>query len=308
MTTEKFKTAYLHPKFWSSWLVVGLSWVLARLPSSWQQAMATGLAKRLAASRISRIDTIRRNIELCFNEKTEQQQQAIVVANLTSSLLMIFDLVNMVWRSAEQHTQGVRVIGEQHLTQAISANKPLLLVSGHFTSLVVACMKLATLCPFEAVYRRLDNPIFETQLYQRGLQKYPIGLFHRKDIADMLKSLADCGTVVIVPDQDFGVKRGAFIPFFGIPTATITTIPQYARQTDAQVLLFSCYREKDGACTLKFEPVLDHYPSDDDVADTGRWTNWLQACIREHPDDYWWMHKRFKTRPDGEADVYKRSQ
>jgi KDO2-lipid IV(A) lauroyltransferase len=304
MSSEKFKPAYLHPKYWLSWLMVGFTWLLAQIPRPWQSGISDWVARRLVNSRNSRIRTIRRNIDLCFIEKSEAEREKLVVANLSSSMLMLFDLVNMVWQPATTHTEQVNVIGEDYLAQALSKNKPLLLVSGHFTPLFQACMKLALLRSYNAIYRRLDNPILESQLYQRGIQKYPITVIHRKDIRDMLAALAGGGTTLIVPDQDFGVKRGGFIPFFGIPTATISTIPQYASQTDANVLLFSCYREGD-ACVLKFEPVLDNYPSGDDMADTRLWSDWLEVKIREHPADYLWMHKRFKTRPEGEPSLYR---
>tara|TARA_R110002095_G_scaffold120007_4_gene104441 strand:+ start:2173 stop:3087 length:915 start_codon:yes stop_codon:yes gene_type:complete len=304
MSSEKFKPAYLHPKYWLSWLMVGFTWLLAQIPRPWQSGISDWVARRLVNSRNSRIRTIRRNIDLCFIEKSEAEREKLVVANLSSSMLMLFDLVNMVWQLATTHTEQVNVIGEDYLAQALSKNKPLLLVSGHFTPLFQACMKLALLRSYNAIYRRLDNPILESQLYQRGIQKYPITVIHRKDIRDMLAALAGGGTTLIVPDQDFGVKRGGFISFFGIPTATISTIPQYASQTDANVLLFSCYREGD-ACVLKFEPVFDNYPSGDDMADTRLWSDWLEVKIREHPADYLWMHKRFKTRPEGEPSLYR---
>lgn len=307
MPSEKFKLGYLLPKYWLSWIAVGISWLLARLPLSWQRGSARWLAGRLANTNNSRMHVIRRNIDLCFPEKSPEDRQNLVEANLESSLLMLFDLMNGVWRTPETLLKSVRVIGEEHLEQALAADKPVLLVSGHFTALFSAAMKLAAISPLDIVYRRMDNPLLEAHIYQRLIQKNPVNSIHRKDIRDMLVKLkAGRHAVAIVPDQDFGVKRGTFIPFFGIPTATITTIPQYAEQTGAQVLLFSAYWE-DNACVVEIEPVLKNYPSGDDVADTQVWSDWLERKIREHPEAYLWMHKRFKTRPDGEVSFYKKN-
>lgn len=306
MASKKLKLSYLHPKYWLTWLVVGVSWLLAIIPNSWQFGLSSWIAKRLANTGSRRISTIRRNIELCFPEENDDDRKALIRGNVQSSALMLFELLNMIWRKPSDMTSTARVIGIEHIEQALAADKPLLLVTGHFTPLFHAATQLASITPYDAVYRRLDNPVMEANLYQRGVEKYPMHLFHRKDIRKMLEKLADNGTVFISPDQDFGVSRGAFVSFFGIPTATITAIPQYARQTNAQVMLFSAYREKGNRAVIEFEPVLENYPTDDDIADTQRWSDWLEAKIRLHPQDYLWMHKRFKTRPEGEPSFYKK--
>ena len=306
MSPEKFKLNYLHPKYWLTWLAVGVTWLLAMMPRSWQRGVAHWVANKLGSTDNRRISTIRRNIDLCFAEESDEYRQRLVQDNLRSSGLMLFDLLNMVWRQSDDMTSTARVIGAEHLERAVAADKPLLLVTGHFTPLFQVSSKLASIIPYSAVYRRLNNPVMEVNLYQRGVEKYPISLFHRKDIRRMLEKLADNGTVFISPDQDFGVSRGAFVSFFGIPTATITSIPQYARQTNAQVMLFSAYREGNNGSVIEFEPVLENYPTEDDVADTQRWSDWLEEKIRLHPADYFWMHKRFKTRPEGKPDFYKK--
>jgi len=298
-----FDFTLLKPKYWSSWLLVGFSCLLALLPLSVQSAVAKWLASRLTATQNSRTRTIRINIERCFPDETAEYRKQLLYDNLESSILMVFDLLNMVWRSSKSMTSNVRVIGEQHLQQAVAADNGVLLVTGHFTPLCKMFSKLGTLQAYSSLYRRMDNPVLEAQLYQRAIKKYSLELVHRKDVRDMLAMLANNGTVAIVPDQDFGVNRGDFIPFFGVQTATITSIPQYARQANSQVLMFSAYREN-GGCVLEFEPVLENYPSGDDLADTQYWSDWLEAKIRLHPADYLWMHKRFKTRPEGEKSFY----
>lgn len=304
MSSEKLNLSHLKPKYWLSWLVVALSWLLAILPSSWQAAISRWLASRLASAKNNRLGTIRRNIERCFPEKTTSERDQLVQDNVESSLLMVFGLVNMVWRTPTKMTDNVDVIGEQYLKQAIEDERGLLLVSGHFTPLCQMFTKLAMLEEYSSMYRRMDNPVLEQQIYQRGIKKYSLKLIHRKNVRDMLDKLVAKEAVAVLPDQDFGVQRGCFVSFFGIQTATITSIPQYARQTGAQVLMFSAYREN-GRCVMTFEPALTNYPSADDVVDTQYWSDWLEAKIRQHPADYLWMHKRFKTRPDGEANFYK---
>lgn len=295
----------LAPRFWTSWLLVGLTWLLARLAAHCQQRIARWLAERLVGSGNSRIAIIRRNLELCFPELTAEQRRHLAREHLHSVLLLAFELLNLIWAPRDKLLGKVSVRGREHLDAALATGQPLLLVTGHFTPFITGLAALSEIVPFHVVYRRMDNPVLEQQLYQRGARNYPITTIHRKDIRHMLAQLGNRGVVAILPDQDFGLNRGVFVPFFGIPTATITAIPQYAAQAGARVLLFSCWRE-DGGVVVQLEPVLENYPSGDDVADTRCWSDWLEARVRAHPADYFWLHKRFKTHPPGEPDRYRR--
>jgi len=298
-------SALLAPRFWPSWLLVGLTWLLARCSARTQQRIARWLARRLAGSGNGRIAVIRRNLELCFPELTAEQRRDLARAHLYSVLLLAFELLNLIWAPRDKLLGRVSVRGREHLEQALALGEPLLLVTGHFTPFVASLAALSEIVPFHVVYRRMDNPVLEQQLYQRGARNYPITTIHRKKIRRMLRELGSRGVVAILPDQDFGLDRGLFVPFFGIQTATITAIPQYATQAGARVLLFSSWREGDGV-VVDIEPVLENYPSGDAAADTHRWSDWLEARARAHPADYFWLHKRFKTHPPEEPDRYQR--
>lgn len=297
----------LAPRYWPSWLAVGLTWLLGRLPLRAQRRLAAWLADRLADSGNSRIAVVRRNLELCFPESAAPERRQLVRDHLRSVVLLAFDLLNLIWGTRDKLLGDTRIEGREHLDQALAAGGPLLLVTGHFTTFMTSLAALSEIVPYHAVYRRMDNPVLEQHLYQRGARKYPIVPIHRKEIRRMLRELGGSGVVAILPDQDFGLDRGVFVPFFGIATATITAIPQYAVQAGARVLLFSSWRDGDGV-TIRFEPTLENYPSGDDIADTRRWSDWLEARVRDHPADYFWLHKRFKTQPEGEPDRYRRSR
>lgn len=295
------------PRYWPSWLAVGVTWLLGRLPLRAQRGLATWLADRLVDSRNSRIAVVRRNLELCFPDLEAPARRQLAREHLRSAVLLAFDLLNLIWGSRAKLLGDCRIEGREHLDRALAAGGPLLLVTGHFTTFIASLAALSEVMPYHVVYRRMDNPVLEQQLYQRGARKYPIVPIHRKEIRRMLRELGGSGVVAILPDQDFGLDRGVFVPFFGIATATITAIPQYAAQAGARVLLFSSWRDGDGV-TIRFEPTLENYPSGDDIADTRRWSDWLEARVRDHPADYFWLHKRFKTQPEGEPDRYRRSR
>ena len=298
------RSSLLAPGYWPAWLLVGLTWLLARLPSYTQRRIATWLATRLIGSRNSRVAVIRRNLELCFPELAAEQRRQLGCDHLRSVLLLAFDLLNLIWAPRDKLLGNTRIRGREHLQAALASGEPLLLVTGHFTSFLVSLAALSEIVPFHALYRRMDNPVLEAQLYQRGARKYPITTIHRKEVRRMLRELGTQGVVAVLPDQDFGLNRGVFVPFFGLQTATITAIPQYAAQAGARVLLFSSWREGDGV-VVDIEPALENYPSGDDIADTRLWSDWLEKQVRRHPADYFWLHKRFKTHPPDEPDRYR---
>ncbi len=302
--SSRVNDSHYAPRYWFSWLVVGFSWLLAKIPGTLQRSLSRGLARLLIKVRSSRTKTIRRNIALCFPHLSTQQQLELAEKNLASTILLLFDLLELIWGSPADIKQRGDLHGEEHLKKAIGSGKPLIILAGHFNSFVLGFARLAQVLPYNVVYRRMDNPVLEAQLYQRATRKYPITTIHRKEITYMLTQLKDNGVVVIVPDQDFGKKRSIFIPFFGIPAATITAIPQYAKIADANVLTLNTFRESNGRYRVEIDPALENFPSGDDVADTQRWSEWLENNVRQQPEDYFWLHKRFKTRPEGEKRIY----
>jgi KDO2-lipid IV(A) lauroyltransferase len=302
--SSRVNDSHYAPRYWLSWFVVGLSWLLSKIPGTLQRSLSRGLARLLIKVRSSRIKTIRRNIELCFPDLPSQQQLELVEKNIASTVLLLFDLLELIWGSPTTIKERGELHGEEHLQKAIDSGKPLIILAGHFNGFILGFARLAQLLPYNVVYRRMDNPVLEAQLYQRATRKHAITPIHRKEITHMLTQLKDNGVVVIVPDQDFGKKRSIFIPFFGIQTATITAIPQYAAIAGANVLTLNNYRKEGGRYSVEIEPVLENFPSGDDVADTQRWSDWLEESVRQQPEDYFWLHKRFKTRPEGEKRIY----
>lgn len=292
------------PRFWPSWLAIGFSWLLAKLPKPFLHSLARGLALCLIKTSFSRTRIILRNIELCFPSLSAREQLKLAEKNLSSTILLFFDLLDIAWASPESIHQRADLTGETHLKEALKSDKPLILLTGHFNAFLLGLASLSSIHPLNVVYRRMDNPVLETQLYKHAASQYRATLIHRSETRRMLSKLKKQEPVLIMPDQDFGKKGSIFIPFFGIQTSTITTIAKYAAFADANVLTVNIYHKEGGRFGVDIEPVLENFPSGDDLADTQRWSDWLEQSIRKQPEDYFWLHKRFKTRPEGEKKIY----
>ncbi|OUS09823.1 hypothetical protein A9Q90_02370 [Gammaproteobacteria bacterium 54_18_T64] len=302
--SKRVQSSLYAPYLWPSWLAVGLSWLLAKLPGSLRQSLSRGLAHLLIKTNVSRTNIIRRNIGLCFPNLSSQQQVKLAKQNLDSTIQLFFDLLDLVWARPESIDQRFDLSGENHYRQALDSDKPLILLTGHFSTFLIGLARLSHIHPLHVVYRRMDNPVLESQLYQRAVRQFPVTTIHRTETRRLVRKLQNKEVVLILPDQDFGKKRSVFISFFGIQTATITALPQYAKLAGANVLAYHTYRKDGGRLGLDIEPVFENFPSGDLLADTQRWSDWLEQSVRQHPEDYFWLHKRFKTRPAGEEKIY----
>jgi KDO2-lipid IV(A) lauroyltransferase len=139
----------------------------------------------------------------------------------------------------------------------------------------------------------------------RGRQRLYDGVIPRDDLKGAIRSLRRGRTLWYAADQDYGASHSVFAPFFGVPAATITMTTRLARVNDSPVVFFSHFREPNGRFLLKLSPPLEGYPSGDDVADAARMNLVIEAAIRSHPEQYFWLHRRFKTRPPGESSPYR---
>ncbi len=293
---------FLSPRYWPAWFGIGGIYLMAWLPIPVRLGLSrliAGLLYRLVPSRRKVAQT---NIRLCFPELSAVEQHRLVKQTFFSNTLNFFETAHAWCRpvtSVPFHIEGL-----QHYKDAVASGRGILVLSGHFGPIDILGALLIGICEFSVVYRKHDNALFN-YFMTRARERYSKKTLARKDMKGLLRELKQGGAIWYAPDQDYGRKASVFVPFFSIPTATITMTSKLAKMGDAIVLPVSAYRTDDHrGFVLNIEaPVA--IPSGDDVADA-RWINeWLESRIRRHPEQYLWLHKRFKTRPEGEASVYR---
>jgi KDO2-lipid IV(A) lauroyltransferase len=193
--------------------------------------------------------------------------------------------------------------GLEHYEKAKASGKGIIFITGHFTPLDLGAAILGRNFDIGTVYRRHNNALFN-YFMTRAREQYVSYTIARKDFRGMVRHLRKGDSLIYLPDQDFGRKHSVFVPFFGIQTASIPTTTALAKTSDAIVLPVSGYRRGwDFKYVVNLEAPLN-IPSDDSLEDTKVWNQWLEQTVRAHPDQYLWLHKRFKTRPEGEPSVY----
>lgn len=304
MTPPAFTPALLHPRYWPAWALAGLFWLLAQLPWALQRRLGAALgalAWRLLHQR--REDTLI-NIALCFPDLTEHERQTLARNSFREAGIGVLETTNGWFRSPEYYRERITFTGLEHLRAMQERGRGILLLGAHYTMLDLGAAMASLHFRVDTVYRPQKNAVLEFVMTRQRLRHHEWAIPYR-DMRLLLKALKSSHIVWYTPDQDFGVKHSVFAPFFGIPAATITTPARLSQVNNAAVMFIHFCRDDDKEhYRFLITPPLDDYPGTDDVADATRINQELERLIRRAPAQYLWSHRRFKTRPAGEAEPY----
>jgi len=207
---------------------------------------------------------------------------------------------------SEKKIAGIPIVieGLEHLEQARARGQGVLLVGGHFSHLELCARLVSQRIRISGMYRKMDSTVFEWAVLRARLD-YATTMFDKDDLRGTVKYLRSGGTLWYAPDQDMRSKDSVFVPFFGVPAATITATHHLARLSGAAVIPFFHRRLPDGAgYALRLGAPLENVPSADALADTAQVNSCIEQMVRESPEQYLWVHKRFKSRPEGQPTLY----
>ncbi|PWG64896.1 LpxL/LpxP family Kdo(2)-lipid IV(A) lauroyl/palmitoleoyl acyltransferase [Sediminicurvatus halobius] len=293
------------PRYWPTWLAMGVLWLTSRLPQG--TAMRLGDAIGALGYRLMRYrrHIAEVNLRLCFPELGENERLALLRRHFRYLGRGLIEVGIAWWGSDERIRRCGRVEGIEHLDGLQREGRPVLAVGPHFTALDIGARIVSAHLPVSIIYREHRNPVIE-HFMRRSRERHVEQAFDRRDMRALLRALKDGRTVWYPPDQDFGRRHAVFAPYFGVPAATITLPARLARQTRAYVVpAFLLAEESGDGYVVHIGKPLENFPSGDDVADATRINALMEAEIRRHPAQYYWVHRRFKTRPPGEAPPYE---
>ncbi|ANF87407.1 Lipid A biosynthesis lauroyl acyltransferase [Pseudomonas antarctica] len=308
MDRPRFRAVFLHPRFWLLWLGLGLLWLITQLP--YRALLTIG---RLLGAGMYRVAGDRRriaarNLELCFPEKSAQERKQLLKANFASTGIAFFEMAMSWWWPTSRLARLAHVEGLEHLKQAHLDGKGVILMALHFTTLEIGAALLGQKHTIDGMYREHGNPLFDF-IQRRGRERHNLDSLavERDDVRGMLKLLRSGRAIWYAPDQDYGAKQSIFVPLFGIQAATVTATSKFARLGRALVMPFTQERLADGSgYRLVIHPPLTDFPGETDEIDCLRINQWVEASVRECPEQYLWTHRRFKSRPPGEAKLYEK--
>ncbi len=304
MSSRHFSSALLHPRHWATWLWIGLWRALLVLPYPVLTVLGRGLGWLMYRAGGERRAIARRNIELCFPQLDAAARKRLLKANYYSYGMAPFEVGMAWWWSNRRLARVVRVSGLEHIEQL--QGQGALLLAAHFTTLEIGASALTMHVDIDGMYRPNDNPVFD-YIQRRGRERRArVGeAYPREDLRGILKALRRGRILWYAPDQDYGRKQAIFAPFFGVPASSVTATPRLAEMGRAAVLPFTHYRLPGSrGYEVRVHPPLEGFPTGDDMADVTRINRLVESYVTPCPEQYMWLHRRFKTRPEGDEPLY----
>ena len=330
-TNAQFKLSLLHPRYWLTWCWLLLLFCVAQLPFCWQMFLGKMLGRLLYRIMGTRRYVAERNIELCFPELTPAQQTQLVKKHFESNGVTLFE-TGMAWfmpywrlrkrftLKGQEHWQAIQRRHEVSLKASsnISPNTPqqtcahkgkgALIMAIHFNTLEITNVAINRLFDMSMSYRPHNNPAYDfVQRYGRERHNPNSDAVNRNDVRGMVRAMKQGAWLWYAADQDYGPAVSEFIPWFGLNAATVSAPPRLATMADVPIVGIT-YRRRDdfSGYDITFMPAFEHIPSADVQQDLCVLNQHFERCIRDNPEEYLWVHRRFKTRPPGEEPLYQR--
>lgn len=307
MSVRRFNWPFLAPRYWPIGLGLGLMKLMVALPFRGQIAAGDWIGRLLShiARHRRRIAAI--NLDLCFPELSPTEREALLEAHFAALGIGLFETAMAWWAPDETLRDRVQVAGAEHLEQAMTCGKGVILLTGHFTLLELGARFMTMQQPFHAMYRPHKNPLYESAQRRQREWRCRLPPLRHDDLRGLLRAFKQGRAVWYAPDQNHGLRNSVFVPFFGIPTCTITATSRLAELSGAAVVPYFPRRLPGAAgYEITILPALENFPSGDVIADTTRINELLEQYIRQAPEQYLWVHRRFKTRPPGSPGFYSR--
>ncbi len=294
-----------HPAYWPTWAGLAFMRAVALLPMRliWLLGVFLGSVFHLFPSKLK--DVALTNVRLCFPERGEQGQRDLVRRHFRMLGVSILSYGLGWWASPERLRRLVRFEGRRNYDRAIEAGETIILFTPHFISMDICGICLSIERPMITMYREARNRAIDRMLKRRG--RFGGVLFERKSsLRSLIRYLREKRPFIYLPDQDPGGAEAVFVPFFGVPAATVTAMSRITRMTGAVVV--PCYNRIlpwGRGFEARFGAPLADYPSDDPEKDARRMNEEIEKIVRENPEQYLWSYRRFKTRPVGSPPIYK---
>lgn len=293
----------LGPRYWLTWIGLGLMRAVEPLPYSAQQRVGSALGHVIRRLPLAYLRIARRNIQLCNPELSAAEQETLLRRHCQSLGIGLCETASSWWSADAKVNRRAQIHGLEHLHAALAKGRGAILIGGHFTTIEIATRILGTVVPLNVLYRPPKNELLShTMLTSFNRHGKPIAY---DDIRAMIRALKRNEVVWYAPDQSYRNKGAAMVNFFGIPAATTTATSRLARISGAAVLTYfpERLRGSDGY-RVHIGPAFDDFPGECAARDAERFNRLLESQIRRVPEQYLWMHRRFKGLSADYPDYY----
>jgi KDO2-lipid IV(A) lauroyltransferase len=293
------------PKYWATWVGLSVLRAIELLPFSAQWHVGAALGRLIRRLPLAYVRIARRNIQLCLPTLSPQEQADLVDRHCQSLGMGLCETANTWWSSDRRVHALAEIQGLEHLQAALAKGRGAIMIGGHFTTIEIATRILGTVVPLNVVYRPMKNAVLSRTMFT-SFSRHGKPIAH-DDIRTMIRALKKNEAVWYAPDQSYRNKGAAMVKFFGIPAATTTATSRLARISGAAVLTYFPERLPGNAgYRVVIGPALEDFPGVDAICDVERFNRLLEAQIRRIPEQYLWVHRRFKGLNADYPDYYGR--
>jgi KDO2-lipid IV(A) lauroyltransferase len=300
-----FSGRFFAPRYWPTWLGLGLLGLLALLPGGVRRRLGGALGALACRYHHKRRAIVATNLEWCFPELDGAARAALAADYFRLMAQSFLDYGVLWWASRRRLDQMLKLEGTEQLQAQVEAGRPVILLTSHTIGLDFGAAALTRHFPSVGLVKSARNPLFDWCM-ARGRTRFQGILYRREEgMRPVLRAIKKGHAFYYLPDEDLGPENSIFVPFFGVQTATIDALSRLAKMSGAVVLPFATrYRPQEGDYVATISPPLAAFPADDSVADAARMNVELEKMIREAPAQYMWSMRLFQTRPDGSPPPY----
>lgn len=298
---------YLAPKHWPTWLALGVLRLVVFLPLPAIEFCGAALGKLLYIALPERRNIADINLRIAFPNADTNEINRMRKLCFKNMGIAAFELAFSWWQD-KRLLKICEVDGLENITQQQSAGKGVIILTAHFTCLEVGGPVLNHYVPFQVMYKRAHNKLFDGFMRYHRARLYKAIVDYHKPIT-MIKGLKKGNAAWYAPDQDFRGKDMVFTPFFGVQASALTAPARFAQMTGAAVVPYYIKRKANAqGYKLVILPALENFPTGNTEEDAITVNQTLEHLIMQNPEQYLWVHKRYKNRPEGEADIYPKKR
>ncbi len=303
-SSPRFHIGLLHPRYWLVWFGMAIMYLISWLPYPVLFQLGKGLGHLMMKIMSKRLYVAQRNLELCFPEFSREKIDQLVKENTENSGLAIIETCIAWFWPAWRLRRLVDVRGMDKVTAEMKNGRGVILLAYHNLNLEICARALGSEEPGWGVYRPNNNAAFDYIQY-RGRVQVNRGMIHKRDVRGMIEALSNGGALWYMPDHDYGKRRSVFVPYFAVQEACTTTGTSIlADASNAALASFSFRRKPNNRGYLCEVELVEDFPYGDEEAAAAKVNSVIEAAIRKAPGEYMWLHRRFKTRPDGQTSLY----
>ncbi len=294
---------FIHPKFFLTWILILLMRIGVFIPFSTQVFIGKFIGKAIYPFMSKWRSTAYSNISHCFPEKKQAQVNTLVKKHFEAIGISLFETANAYYASDNKINKLLTIKKEHHFTDALKQEGGIIILCAHFMPLMLGSRALLINHTIANIYRPQNNKLFD-QAMVKGYKKNGAVMIKSTDTRSIIKAINNSLPIWYAPDQDLGKNNSVFAPLFGIQTATSSTTARLAKNDKTRVIAYSFIRTSKGY-EMSFEKPLSGFPSNDPIIDATITNKILEKQINNTPEQYLWIHRRFKTRPEGAESFYK---